>query len=98
MEIKKYEILINEEQASFGFVVNENLYDISFFKDKFLNYEINYDKKFINIYSDSHKISFKNIDAKLLYYAFKTESLIIFITNKTQEFQFNSAYEAKLEN
>jgi hypothetical protein len=97
MEIKKYEILINEEQASFGLIVKEYDYDISFFKDKFLNYDIHYDKKCINIYSDSHKISFKNIDAKFIYYAFKTESLIIFTNNHPTSNKFNFAYEAKLE-
>lgn len=96
MKIKSYDVIIDEQQASCGLVVDPTEYDISFFKNENLQYKIDTEKKTIDVFSDKIKVSFCKIDKKLIYYAFKTETLIIFIGNRDGSRHFIGAYEACL--
>lgn len=94
MEIKNYDVLINEKQASCGLVVDPDEYDISFFKDEYLKYDVDSELGVIRVYSDKDTIIFLNIDRKLVYYAYKTESLIIFIGGRHKSRHISYVYEA----
>jgi hypothetical protein len=96
MEIKNYDVLINEKQASCGLVVDPTEYDISFFKDEFLKYEVDNTLNVIRVYSDKNSISFTNIDERLVYYAYKTETLVILVGGRTGPKHFTYVYEACL--
>lgn len=94
MIIKNYGVLINEKEASCGLIVDPNEYNISFFNDKFLHYEIDVQAACIHVFSDKKKVSFSKIDQQLIYYAYKTETLVIFVGSRKEELNFTNVYEA----
>lgn len=94
MEIKNYEVLINEQQASCGLVVNKDLYDISFLNNHDIYYEILDKEHKIKIYSDSNEVVFCNASHETLYFAHKTEVLIILMGILTPEPKFSHVFEA----
>lgn len=96
MEIKNYDVLINEKQASCGLVVDPTEYNINFFDDEYLNYEVDTDNNIIHVYSEKNKISFLGIDNKLRYYAFKTETLVVLVGTRNGSKHFTKVYEACL--
>ncbi len=96
MLISKYNVLINKEQASCGLLVDYSDYDFSFFDNQDLNYEVDYKKSCIYVFSENHKISFQKTDKELMYYALKTESLIIFTGDRKGNKNLKKAYEATL--
>jgi len=96
MEIKDYDVLINEKQASCGLVVDPGQYNINFFNDEYLQYEVDTNEMKINIFSDKNKISFLQIDKKLMLYAFKTETLVIFVGNRKGPKHYSNVYEATI--
>lgn len=96
MEIKNYDVLINELQASCGLVIDPNEYNIDFFIDVDLKYEIDVENNVIHVFSDKNRISFLKIDNKLRYYAFKTETLVILVGTRQGSRHYSKVYEACL--
>lgn len=96
MLIKNYDVLINEKEASCGLVINSKEYNINGFKGKDLEYEVDYDHNCIRVFSEKYKVTFCNADKRLLYYAFKTETLIIFVKDSPHGHNYHQVYEAVL--
>jgi hypothetical protein len=94
LKIKNFNVLINEEQASCGLVVNNKDYDLHFFNNEHLHYEVDYHNKVIHVTSRKDKVSFLGLDNKIMYYAFKTETLIILTGDKNN---YSNVYEAILK-
>lgn len=83
MQIKNYEVLINEKQGQCGLVIDTKEYDLSFLKDIPLFYKVNTEDKKIEILDEHNEIllTFEKINNELRYYAFKTVELVIIIGN-----------------
>jgi hypothetical protein len=96
MQIKNYDVLINEKQASCGLIVDPTEYNIDFFDDKYLNYEVDTENCMIHVYSDKNKVSFLGMDNRLRYYAFKTETLVLLVGTRHGSNHFTKVYEACL--
>lgn len=78
MEIKNYEVILNEKNATCGFVVNLNYYKIENILQKNLQYEIFRNEKKVRVFSeDNDEIWFLNLNEKLIYYVYKTINLTI---------------------
>lgn len=80
MEIKNYEVLINEENAQCGLIVDLDNYNIrNLIEEDKLLYEVNVDEKKINVFNqqDELLLTFHKIDSELILYAFKTDHLSI---------------------
>lgn len=77
MQIKTYEVIINEKNAKFGVVVNLEAYDIRFLATEYLKYEVNHSEKTLRVFSPNASLSFGNLNDESLYYA--TKSTIISI-------------------
>ena len=78
MEIREYEVILNEKNATCGFVVNLNHYKIDDVLRKDLQYEILKEDKAVRVFSkDGDELLFLNLTNELIYYAYKTVNLII---------------------
>ena len=78
MEIKNYEVILNEKNATCGFVVNLNYYKIEQILQKNLKYEVFRDEKKVRVFSeDNDELWFLNLTDQLIYYAYKTINLTL---------------------
>ncbi len=96
MIISNYGVIIDKENACCGLVVDPKEYDISFFNDSFLSYEIDSKKNQIKLFSENKQVFFDKITPEIIYYSFKTDVLVIFVGERNSNKPPISVYEAKL--
>lgn len=78
MIIKEYEVIINEKNATCGFVVNLDFYKIEPILREALQYEVLEKENKIKIISETgQEIYFINLNKEFIYYAYKTVNLLI---------------------
>ncbi len=87
MIISDYKYIIDKKTFSCGIILNFRLYDLSFFSNKDLGYKIDYNKK---------EIIFTGANQDLLYYGYKTESLIIILGTTKRKLTLKKHFEAFL--
>lgn len=94
--INEYKVMINEENATCGLIVNKEKYNIKNLKDKKLSYKVKYQEAMIVINCGFDEIVFNNADKQLLYYAVKALKLEIFCMSD-KETRFSEILYAYLE-
>ena len=84
MKIRNYEVVINEKDAQCGVIIKKDVYDISFFIDQDIYYQVDFHKKTLTIESKNHlikKVVLMNADNEFLYYAVKSLNLFIMLSS-----------------
>ena len=100
MEIKQYEILINEKNKVCGLCINLNHYALSDFLKKNLQYNIEPHKKEVFVYDKDNKndkIVFKNITIESIPYFYSTPTLALLGGRDNKENKIEIISEAILE-
>lgn len=88
MQIKEYEVIVNEKNGTCGIVVNLDDYEIGYLLKKPLQYEVIPEENKLRVFTeDGAEILFVNLDKNLIYYAFKTINLTIFGGRPQQDFE-----------
>lgn len=77
MEIKDYEVILNEKNATCGFVINLNYFKLEEFLQEDLHYEVLSKEKKVKVFSANKTIYFTGLSDEIVYYAFKTDSLTL---------------------
>ena len=100
MKIKNYEIIINEQNATCGLVVDQEEYDLSYLQNKELTYEVLQDKKELKLYNRANPKEvavFGNVDTEMVYYTIKTLTLAILVGKLHPTPQIAYVLEAELK-
>lgn len=94
MIIKNYEIILNDNNMTCAFVLGKE-YVLPFKKDEIINYEIFPEKKEIKVFSKNNSITFSVANDEIIYYAYKTDNIVIFIGSLRPEKKIKKIFIAQ---
>lgn len=75
VQVKQYQVLINEQNATCGVAINIEHYNKIKINDSNLTYSVFYNEAKVKIYHKDLEIILHNCDKQFLYYAMKTYHL-----------------------
>ncbi|NCP98120.1 hypothetical protein GW796_07345 [archaeon] len=101
MKIKNCPFLIDESNLNLAFFVDPSKYNIKYLNNQHLTYKVNYANSTVTIYTEDlsyEPIEFIELDRKAVYFAYKTETLLIFSGKKSNKrLNLINVYEAILD-
>lgn len=98
MNLEKYKFIINKKNAQCAVVLNDKKNDLSFLQNTSLSYQIQPQEKQLVIKTkQGEKLTLLNLDDEMIYYAFKTIHLTIFLGTIFPNKKINAVIQAVLE-